>query len=168
MRFFLIPSIHCFLRFMSIAILSFVISLSLNAQIDTPLKPGQIVIPGDTSEKSISKPDVDRDDIPFIDFKPGIIWLTQYDTVHNHCYIRKNFTDQLLEVWSPPGRFYPASRIYGAEIGGTYYRAVKVSSTDYVFAQKVVGGPMDFYLYRKIPQFEVLVEMKSADINNPG
>ena len=141
----------------------------MSSQILTPLKPGQTIIPTvDTAAKPNPAPDADRDDIPFIDFKVGIIWLTANDTIHNYCYIRKNFTDQLVEVWNPPGRFYPASRIYGAEIDGSFYKAVKIAPSEYIFAQRVVSGPMDFYLYRKIPQTNGYVEMQSSDINNPG
>jgi len=115
-----------------------------------------------------SKPDADRNDIPFIDFKPAVIWNTPTDSVHDYAYIRKNFTDQMVSVWSHPRRLYPASRIYGIDMDGKHYRAVKVSNQNYVFAEKLVSGTMNLYSYRKIPQVNGWVEFRGYDSLQSG
>lgn len=113
-------------------------------------------------------PDADRNDIPFIDYKPAVIWNTPADSVHDYAYIRKNFTDQMVSVWNHPRRLYPASRIYGIDIDGKHYRAVKVSNQNYVFAEKMVSGTMDLYIYRKIPQLNGWVEFRGHDSAQNG
>ncbi|MBK7171737.1 MAG: hypothetical protein IPH84_00595 [Bacteroidales bacterium] len=145
----------------------FLFNLQVYSQVSTrKSSPSDVSISPDsiTSKKII--PDDDRDDIPFIDYQPAVIWTTSIDTLRDFAYIRKNFTDQLLSVWSVPGRYYPASRIYAAEIGGNYYRACKVSADNYVFAQQLVKGKMNLYAYRIIPQTNGWVEMVSHDPEN--
>jgi hypothetical protein len=138
------------------------------SQISTNLKPDKGKKAGNDTITAPVKPDTDRDDIPFIDYHPAIIWTSEKDTIHNYCYIRKNFTDQLLSVWNPSKRYYPASRIYAISVDGNYYRTVKVSPQNYVFAQQLVKGEINLYIYRKIPQVNGWVEVVSADPNNPG
>ena len=140
-----------------------------SSQISTYLKPGETVTKVfDSKSDTTVKPDADRDDIPFIDYRPAIIWTSSKDTIHEYGYIRKNFTDQLLSIWNPPRRLYPASRIYAVSLDGNYYRTLKVSKQNYVFAQRMVKGNMSLYMYRKIPQTSGWIEFVSADANNPG
>lgn len=113
------------------------------------------------------RPDADRDDIPFIDYLPGLITGSEGDTVSDNLYIRKNFTDQLISVWSHPRRYYPASRVYSVSVGENYYRTAKISEDNYVFLQEMVKGKMNLYLYRKIPQTNGWVELVSSDPRNP-
>ena len=117
---------------------------------------------------SAVKPDADRDDIPFIDYQPGVITGSNGDTVQDNLYLRKNFTDQLVSVWSHPRRYYPASRVFSVSVGENYYRTAKVSQDNYVFVQQMVKGKMNLYIYRKIPQTNGWVELVSADPQNPG
>jgi len=98
-----------------------------------------------THTKTNAKPDADDSFIPFIDYKPAVIWNTPTDSIHDYCYIRRNFTDQMVSVWNHPKRLYPASRIYALEMDGKYYRAVKVSPENYVFAELMVSGPMNLF-----------------------
>ena len=121
------------------------------------------------SDKALTKhPDKDRNDIPFIDYKKAVIWTTKSDSVSDYVYIRKNFTDQMLSVWSHPKRLYPASRVYGVDMDGKHYRAVKVSSQNYVFAEQVVAGKMNLYMYRRIPQMNGWVEFQGYDSIHSG
>lgn len=119
-------------------------------------------VTADTAKVSL-KPDADRNDIPFIDYKQAVIWNSPTDSICDFAYIRKNFTDQLVSVWNHPRRLYPASRIYAISIDGKYYRSVKVSEANYVFAEKMVNGGMDLYVYRKIPQVYGWVEFVGHD-----
>lgn len=135
------------------------ISTRKSSPADVTIKPDSLI-----AKKVI--PDEDRDDIPFIDYKPAVIWTTPVDTVTDFAYIRRNFTDQLLSVWSVPGRYYPASRIYAAGIDNNYYRCCKVSEKEYVFAQQMVKGSMNLFIYRIIPQTNGWVEMVSHDPEN--
>ncbi len=136
------------------------------------ISEGQIVIGYNTSDSAakisdtsriLSKPDADRGDIPFIDYKPAVIWNSPTDPMSDYAYIRRNFTDQLVSVWTHPRRLYPASRIYALDMDGKHYRAVRVSAQNYVFAEKVVEGEMDFYLYRIIPQLNGWIEYIGYD-----
>ncbi len=122
----------------------------------------------DTLVKFPNRPDADRNDIPFIDYKPAVIWKTPTDSVVDNAYIRKNFTDQMVSVWSHPKRLYPASRIYALDMDGKHYRAVKVSGQNYVFAEQIVKGKMNLYLYRKIPQMNGWIEFMAFDSLNSG
>ena len=115
------------------------------------------------ASKTSEKPYYDQNDIPFIDYKPAVIWNSPTDSVCDYAYIRRNFTDQLVSVWSHPKRIYPASRIYAIDLDGKHYRAVKVSEQNYVFAEKMVEGEMDLYLYRKIPQLNGWIEFTGHD-----
>jgi hypothetical protein len=128
--------------------------------------PGDVAIKPDSTTTRKVIPDQDRDDIPFIDYKPAVIRTTPVDTLKDFAYIRRNFTDQLLSVWSVPGRYYPASRIYAAAIENNYYRSCQVSGNEYVFAQQMVKGSMNLYIYRIIPQTNGWVEMVSHDPEN--
>lgn len=110
-----------------------------------------------------AQPDDDRNDIPFIDYKQAVIWNTPNDSVCDYAYIRKNFTDQMVSVWNNPNHLYPASRVYAVTIDDKYYRAVKISESNYVFAEKIVSGEMDLYMYRKIPQFNGWIEYIGQD-----
>ena len=113
--------------------------------------------------KSTSVPDATQTDIPFIDYKLAVIWNTPTDSVCDYAYIRRNFTDQLISIWSNPRRLYPASRIYAVDMDGKHYRAVRVSAQNYVFAEKIVDGEMDLYLYQIIPQLNGWVEFVGKD-----
>jgi hypothetical protein len=120
------------------------------------------------SVRHAPKPDADRDDIPFLEYKPATIWMKTDETVNDYAYIRKNFTDQLISVWNHPRRYYPASMTYAISVDGNYYRSGKVSKDNYVFAQQMVKGNLNLYLYRIIPQTNGWVEMVSSDKNHPG
>jgi hypothetical protein len=120
------------------------------------------------SGKTIAKPDADQGDNPFIDYKPAVIWNTPTDSIHDYCYIRRNFTDQMVSVWNHPNRLYPASHIYALEMDGKYYRTARTSPENYVFAERVVSGQMNLYLYRKIPQYEGWVEFVVHDSLQSG
>jgi len=122
----------------------------------------------DSSSVKTARPDTDRDDIPFIDYHPTIVWTSPNDSLHAIGYMRKNFTDQFISVWNPPGRFYRASRIYAAALNGNYYRAVNVSPRNWVFAQQMVCGNLNLYIYPRIPQTNGWVEFVSADPDHPG
>lgn len=128
--------------------------------------PADVTIKPDSTTTRKVIPDQDRDDIPFIDYKPAVIWTTPVDTLSDYAYIRRNFTDQLLSVWSVPGRYYPASRIYAAGIENNYYRSCQVSANEYVFAQQMVKGSMNLFVYRIIPQTNGWLEMVSHDPEN--
>jgi hypothetical protein len=144
-------------------------NLVSTSQVVTRLKPGQAAEQRkDSLGGSRVTPDADRDDIPFFDYLPGIIWTGKDDTVQDYCYIRKNFTDQMISVWNYPRRYYPASRVYAAMIDGAYYRSVCTSPQNYVFAKKVVSGPMNLYVYRSIPQTNGWVEVFSTDPRGSG
>lgn len=144
----------------------FLISLLSNSQIYVGFTEVDSTGSVKDSIKSSQKPDADRNDIPFIDYKSAIIRNTLTDSVCDYAYIRKNFTDQMISVWSHPKRLYPASRIYGIEMDGKHYRAVKVSSQNYVFAEQLVEGEMDLYIYRKIPQVNGWIEFVGYDSLN--
>ena len=113
--------------------------------------------------KASSKPDADRNDIPFIDYKQAVIWNSPTDSICDFAYIRKNFTDQMVSVWNYPKRLYPASRIYAIDLDGKHYRAMKVSEANYVFAEQIVSGEMDLYIYREIPQVNGWIEYVGHD-----
>jgi hypothetical protein len=153
----------------SLFLLMMLIHTVAYSQVFTSIKPGSVAssVP-DSSNLKILKPDADRDDLLFIDYHPAIIWTTETDTVRNFAYIRRNFTDQLLSVWNPPGRYYPASKIYALSLDGNYYRTVKTSDRNYAFTQQMVKGPMSFYMYRIIPQTNGWIEYSSEDANNAG
>jgi len=123
---------------------------------------------GKDSISQIKRPDQDRNNIPFIDYRKGVIWNTPTDSMSDYVYIRKNFTDQMVSVWSNPKRLYPASRIYAVDVENKHYRAIKVSDQNYVFAEQMVKGKMNLYMYRKIPQFNGWVEMYSYDSRDPN
>jgi hypothetical protein len=129
---------------------------------------------GFTENDSLKKPaadqtpDPDKSDYPFIDYKPAVIWNTPEDTVCDYAYIQRNFTDQMISVWNHPKRHYPASRVYALSMEGKYYRSAKVSERNYVFAEKAESGPMNLYLYRKIPQMNGWVEFYEQDTLHQG
>jgi hypothetical protein len=108
-------------------------------------------------------PDGERNDDPFIDYKPAVIWNTPKDSLSDYACIRRNYTDQLVSVWKYPQRIYPASRIYAVDIDMKHFRAAKVAEQNYVFAEKVVDGNMVLYLYRKIPQLDGVIELTGND-----
>ena len=125
-------------------------------------------VPGDTIGATINanpQPDADRNDIPFIDYKQAVIWNTTADSICDYAYIRKNFTDQMVSVWKNPKHLYPASLVYAVAIDDKYYRSVRVSEANYVFAEKIVSGEMNLYMYRKIPQFNGWIEYVGHDAN---
>ncbi|NVO18167.1 MAG: hypothetical protein HXX13_00610 [Bacteroidetes bacterium] len=140
----------------------------LYPQVLTNLKPGSSVPSVKDSTISVTRPDSDRDDLPFLDYKPVLIWTSPTDTVSDYGYIKRNFTDQMLSVWNHPRRLYPASRIYALSLDGNYYRSCNVSPRNYVFLQRMVKGNMNLYMYRKIPQTNGWVEFISSDGINPG
>jgi hypothetical protein len=114
------------------------------------------------SDSSFYSPDIRRPDIPFIDYAPAVIFLSSHDSIEDHAYIRRNFTDQMISVWSKPGRYYPASKIYGLRMNGKFYRSIMVNPVEFVFAEKAVSGNMSLYIYPKIPQVNGWVECFSA------
>jgi len=147
----------------------FLISFLSNSQIYIGFtKADSTGLVKDSISTSPQKPDADRNDIPFIDYKSAIIRNTVTDSVCDYAYIRKNFTDQMISVWSHPKRLYPASRIYGIDMDGKHYRAVKVSNQNYVFAEQLIEGDMDLYIYRKIPQVNGWIEFVGYDSLNSG
>ena len=122
----------------------------------------------DSTSISNLQPDADRNDIPFVDYKPAVIWNTPTDSVSDYAYIRKNFTDQMVSVWNYPRRLYPASRIYGIDMDGKHYQSVKVSNQNYVFAEQLVKGKMNLFIYRKIPQMNGWLEFRGYDSIQSG
>ena len=69
----------------------------------------------------------------------------------------------MVSVWNYPKRLYPASRIYAIDLDGKHYRAMKVSEANYVFAEQIVSGEMDLYIYREIPQVNGWIEYVGHD-----
>lgn len=126
----------------------------------------------DTSAASLSgksvRMDEDVADYPFIDYKWSTIWNTPADTFSDYCYIRRNFTDQMVSAWTYPNRLYPASRIYGLSMDGKFYKSAKVSPGNFVFAEKKVTGKMNLFIYRKIPQANGWVEFIGFDSLQSG
>jgi hypothetical protein len=114
------------------------------------------------SDSAFYSPDTRRPDIPFIDYSPAMIYLSENDSIEDHAYIRRNFTDQMVSVWSKPGRYYPASKIYGLRMNGKFYRSVMVNPVEFVFAEKAVSGRMSLYIYPKITQANGWVECFSS------
>ncbi len=114
------------------------------------------------ADSAFYTPDSRRPDIPFIDYLPAIIYLTENDSIEDHAYIRRNFTDQMISVWSKPGRYYPASKIYGLRMNDKFYRSVMVNPVEFVFAEKAVSGKMSLYIYPKISQMNGWVECFSS------
>jgi hypothetical protein len=53
-------------------------------------------------------------------------------------------------------------------MGGKQYRAVKTSNQNYVFAEHLIAGKMDLYIYRQIPQVNGWVEFVGHDTLNRG
>ena len=144
------------------------LSLGGRCQILVGFSKEDSTVQKESGKAQVNHPDKDRNDIPFIDYKKAVIWTSRTDTVSDYVYIRKNFTDQMLSVWSHPKRLYPASRVYGVDMEGKRYRAVKVSSQNYVFAEQVVEGRMNLYMYRRIPQMNGWVEFQGYDSIHSG
>ncbi|MHC1776841.1 MAG: hypothetical protein AB9834_15670 [Lentimicrobium sp.] len=113
-------------------------------------------------------PPVDLSEPAFIDYTEATIFMSPGDSLIEHAYLRRNFTDQFVSVWQNPGRIYPASMIYGISQDGKYYRTCKFDSRNAVFGEQIVKGKMSLYYCRKLPQEAGLVEFISVDPGNPG
>ncbi len=112
-------------------------------------------------------PPVDLSEPAFIDYTEATIYMSPDDSLSEHAYLRRNFTDQFISVWQNPGRIYPASMIYGISQDGKYYRTCKFDSRNAVFGEQIVKGKMNLYYCRKLPQEAGLVEFISVDPQNP-
>lgn len=113
-------------------------------------------------------PPVDLSEPAFIDYTETTIYMSPDDSLSEHAYLRRNFTDQFIAVWQNPGRIYPASMIYGISQDGKYYRTCKFDSRNAVFGEQIVKGRMSLYYCRKLPQEAGLVEFISADPGKPA
>ncbi len=113
-------------------------------------------------------PPVDLSEPAFVDYTKSTIYMSPYDSLGEHSYIRRNFTDQFVSVWQNPGRIYPASMIFGISQGGKYYRSCKFDSRNAVFGEQIVKGKMSLYYCRKLPQEAGLLEFISVDPGNSG
>lgn len=142
------------------------LQISVFAQIGTRIRSSE----GQDSlahERSITDsanyaPENRNPEIPFIDYEPAVIYMTPADSIEDHAYIRQNFTDQMVSVWSKPNRLYPASKIYGLRMNGKFFRSVRKNAYECVFAERAVDGPMSLYMYTKIPQNSGWIEFYSA------
>jgi hypothetical protein len=168
-RCLLLQEKYCFMKGWRYLLLLFLAPLISESQIYIGFSAtDSIEASKDTNGVTITantQPDADRDDIPFIDYRQAVIWNTPADSICDYAYIRKNFTDQMVSVWKNPKHLYPASRVYAVTIEDKYYRSAKISEANYVFAEKIVSGEMDLYIYRKIPQFNGWIEYVGQDAN---
>jgi len=140
----------------------FVSESQIVTRVSTQSAPDSLNDKKSVSDSAFYSPDTRRPDIPFIDYAPAVIFLSSNDSIEDHAYIRRNFTDQMVSVWSKPGRYYPASKIYGLKMNGKFYRSIMVNPVEFVFAEKAVSGIMNLYIYPKIPQFNGWVECFSS------
>ncbi len=140
----------------------FVSESQIITRVSTQTAPDSLNKNKSISDSAFYSPDTRRPDIPFIDYAPAVIFLSSNDSIEDHAYIRRNFTDQMVSVWSKPGRYYPASKIYGLRMNGKFYRSIMVNPVEFVFAEKAVSGNMNLYIYPKIPQVNGWVECFSS------
>ncbi|HNX43891.1 MAG TPA: hypothetical protein PLJ84_00645 [Bacteroidales bacterium] len=142
------------------------LQIAVQAQINTRVKSTKdqdsLARTNSITDTTSFTPESRNPDNPFIDYKPAVIYLTSSDSIEDHAYIRQNFTDQMVSVWSKPNRLYPASKIYGLRMDGKLFRAVRKSAYECVFAERAVHGPMSLYIYTRIPQSSGWVECYSA------
>jgi hypothetical protein len=113
-------------------------------------------------------PPVDLSEPAFIDYTEATIYMSPDDSLSEHAYLRRNFTDQFVSVWQNPGRIYPASMIYGISLDGKYYRTCRFDSRNAVFGEQIVKGKMNLFYCRKLPQEAGLLEFISVDPGKPA
>jgi hypothetical protein len=104
---------------------------------------------------------------PFIDCKLIDVFLYSDSVTKKSVYLKRNFTDQFLQVCST-SQLLPASRIYGFACDNKFYRSGNTYGNNYVFAEKILEGNTSLYYCRNIPILNGLVEYISTDSKNPG
>lgn len=111
------------------------------------------------------KPNPDLYREPFIDCKPVQVFLYSDSIKQEIVYLRKNFTDQFLEVCAT-SKLIPASRIYGFSLDSGFFRSGYTASGCYVFAERILKGPTSLFYCRNIPMNHGLIEYISIDSIN--
>jgi len=114
---------------------------------------------------SVIIPDAEIYKEPFITYKPATIFLKPDHIVKEQVYLRKNFTDQMLEV-AYEEKYLPASRIYGFIMDNKYYRSGYLYLDYYVFAELLLQGKMSLYYCRKFPNVTAELDIISMDPAN--
>lgn len=122
---------------------------------------------GDTIPITIPtiKPIPDLYRMPFADCKPVQVFLYADSTKREIVYLRKNFTDQFLEVCAT-SQLIPSSRIYGFASDSSFYRSGLTNSGCHVFAERILKGSTSLYYCRNIPMNHGLIEYISTDSHN--
>lgn len=111
------------------------------------------------------KPNPDLFREPFIDCKPVQVFLYPDSIKREIVYLRKNFTDQFLEVCATL-QLIPASRIYGFSLDSGFFRSGYTASGCYVFAERILKGQTSLFYCRNIPMNHGLIEYISMDSIN--
>ena len=111
-------------------------------------------------------PTPDLSNEQFIDCERAKVFLYSDSSINDIVYLRKNFTDQFLQVCYS-SRMYPASRIWGYNMNGKYYRAGHTYDINYVFAERILTGAYSVYYTRNLPNIYGEIELISADPDNP-
>jgi hypothetical protein len=110
-------------------------------------------------------PDISNEQ--FIDCERAKVFLYSDSAINDIVYLRKNFTDQFLQVCYN-SRMYPASRIWGYNMNGAYFRSGHSYDVNYVFAERILTGFYSVYYCRNLPNIYGEIELISADPDNPG
>jgi hypothetical protein len=110
-------------------------------------------------------PDLFREE--FIICRSAKVFLFANETVNEMVSLRKNFTDQFLQLCTST-RILPASKIWGFNLDNKYYRSGHTFDNNYVFAERIVTGKMSLFYCRNIPNNYGEIELISSDPNASG
>jgi hypothetical protein len=122
----------------------------------------------DTSRRTLRyvNPAPDLSTEEFIICERTQVFLYKDSVINDITYLRKNFTDQFLQVCYNK-RMYPASRIWGFNMGGKYFRAGHTYDYNYVFAERILSGHYSLFYCRNLPNIYGEIEYISTDPANP-
>ncbi len=77
-------------------------------------------------------------------FYNTLVFLNKYDTISHYTSIRRNYTEQFLEIYDSK-KILPASRIYGFVRGNSLFRSASLGNRNYVFAKRINSGKLNLF-----------------------
>jgi hypothetical protein len=81
-------------------------------------------------------------------------------------YLRKNFTDQFLQVCYS-SKIYPASGIWGYNMNNKYFRTGETPAKHYVFAERIARGKFSLFYCRNMPTDYGEIELVAGNGTDP-
>lgn len=101
-------------------------------------------------------------------FYNTLVFLNKYDTISHYTSIRRNYTEQFLEIYDSK-KILPASRIYGFVRGNSLFRSASLGNQNYVFAKRIKSVKLNLFSadrLNSVSELEVVGNEQSGIYHN--